>query len=346
VSKPTHFSTKDFDSLFEPTRMFQFSRLVPIVRVTLCIVLVLEAALIALGLIWEYAPHHLPTRRAGPGYLEEIHSRIDTAQLQIRDGTVSADEPLCIVTGLSGAQEGIAVGQLTEEDGIDARYLGLCGANDNATMLAMTALVEPLFASELRPALTIVAISPLHVVDPPPAPSLGRHDVRRAFVVALMQARRELLHLLGVTVDPRHRDADPWRDMKKDSVGQLSKAEFAARLAFYEQRGYFDASRYQHDGTQTVALRRLVERLRALGTDVVIVLLPVHSSLVEKLPPPATESFEELLHSQESESVPVLDFQQAISDDGFWDPLHLNLAGREEFTRELAKKIGEQFDAR
>ncbi len=315
------------------------SRAIPIVRVGFCAVFVLDAFLIALSMAPRVAPKWFPERLAGLGYADAIQRRVDGAAAQYRDGIVGADERLCVVMGLSGAQEGIDLKQLADEDDVDCRYLGLSGASDG-TMAGLSELVAPLFVSGLSPELAIMAISPFQLVERPYKPSIARSDVQNVVDAKVVKVRRSILRVFGVEIDPRYTDEDPWGEAFKMYEGQVSPEVLSQKVDEYGRRGYYDPRKYEESDAQAAVLIRLVQQLSRRNAQVVIILLPVHPALNSKLPANASDAVvAPLRRAFKDKAPPVLDFQNAVEEKLFWDVSHLNTEGRQQFTSMLAHEV-------
>ena len=315
------------------------SRAIPILRVGLCAFLVFDACVIALSMAPRVAPEWFPERLAGLGYADAIQRRVDGASAQYRDGIVGTDERLCVVMGLSGAQEGIDLKQLTAEDNVACKYLGLCGASDG-TMVGLSALVAPLFDGELSPDLAIIGISPFQLVERPYKPSIARSDVRNGIDVKLVKLRRSILRFFGVEIDPRYTNEDVWGEMPKMYEGHVSPDVLSKRVDEYGRRGYYDPRKYEKSALQAAELVRLVQQLHSRGAQVVVVLLPLHPALNSKLPANAFDAVVGPLRTTFKDQVPpILDLQNAMGKELFWDASHLNKEGRQQFTTILAQEI-------
>jgi hypothetical protein len=311
----------------------------PLLQVAMCLVMVLAIPVGGLQLVRHVAPRLLPQRLAGLGYAQEIQARVDGAAAQYRQGLVPPDEKLCAVLGFSGGQEGIDIEQLAREDESPVRYLGLCGACDG-TMRGLTELVRPLYESDLRPDLVIVAMDPFHLVVREFQPSLARADIKHGVDLRLLQCRRQILRACGVDVDPRYQAQNPWRGMTKNCFEPVPDEVLDFRTEEYGKRGYFDVTAYENSHEQREYLRRLVEESRARGADVLIVLMPIHPVLCDRIPASATLSvYATLQQAFGDDAPPVLDYQQALGAEEFHDVSHLTGAGRATFTSLLARDI-------
>ncbi len=315
------------------------SNAMPLVRVGICLAVALAIPVCGLHMVKHFSPRLLPQRLAGLGYAQENQARVDGAAAQYREGLVPPDEYLCTVIGFSGGQEGIDIEQLAKEDGSPVRYLGLCGACDG-TMRGLTSLVSPLYESELRPDLVILAMNPYHLVVRPFQPSLQRADIKYGVDVRLVKLRRQILRLFQVDVDPRYQGQDPWRGMTKNYFEPVPSWLLERRAEIYGERGYFDANRYENSHEQNLYLRRLVAASRSRGAEFLIVLMPHHPILYDRIPASATQALRATINEAFGDDAPpILDYQQAMEEQEFYDVSHLNGAGRATFTSLLARDI-------
>lgn len=315
----------------------------PLLHIAVCLVVVLAIPIGGLHLVPYVAPRLLPQRLAGLGYAQDIQARVDGAAAQYRLGLVPGDENLCAVIGFSGGQEGIDIEQLAREDESPVRYLGLCGACDG-TVGGLTQLVSPLYESDLRPDLVIVAMSPFHLVVRPFQPSLARADIKFGVDLRLLQCRRQILHDFHVDVDPRYQAQDPWRGMTKNYFESIPDSLLGLRVEDYDQRGYFDAARYENSQEQRDSLCRLVQASRNRGSEVWILLMPLHPVLNDRIPASATTALSATLQQVFGDDAPrIVDCQQAIDAAEFFDASHLNEVGRATLTSLLARDVREHY---
>ena len=117
-------------------------------------------------------------------------------------------------------------------------------------------------------------------------------------------------------------------------------AAWNLRIREYGLRGYYDPQAFSRSHEQAASLVKLIERLRARRAMVVIVLMPEHSTLRQRVPPEAMAALLDPLTRRFAEEIPlIIDVRDAIPDSGFNDISHLNDAGRALFTPLLAETI-------
>jgi hypothetical protein len=335
-------TAKDFSPIagHPPAIEVEFKRAKPLFKIGAYFAFMLLLLSWILSSIPRIAPGLLPPRLAGLGYAQDIQGRVDSALVQQNGGLLSPAGSICAVVGFSGGQEGIDLQQLSDEDKREVRYLGLCGACDG-TMTGLSKLVAPLLESDLEVDSMVMAINPFHLVVRPFTPSLQRSDIKYGADLRLLAGRREVLRLFGLDADPRYRTVDPWRPMTKNYFGIVSEQAMAMRLDQYRNRGYADLSNYDVNGQQGSCLHRMISEMQARNAYVTIVLMPVHPALFRQLPRMATAKLGAIVSDLK---VPILDYQQAIDRDGFYDVSHLNNRGRREFTALLAPDLGVNFN--
>lgn len=344
--------------------MLDLSRLRPFARISAWILLFLAAINFVLCLLSVVVPGWLPRQFFGVDFVKENRLRVVNAAAHYRDGLLEADKPLAVIIGLSSASEGIGLKTLDEEDGVSCRYLGLCGGGRNMEDIARYA--RPLLASDLKPDLVVLAISPFHLVDPPSGFRQGfverlhhafvpeilglwfwtrRGDVSYALKLLLVDARMRMFQFFDVRL--RETELDPWREMiKMDLPASVSEAALHAKIEQYGLRGYYDGEVYSRSHDQAATLIELIGQFRARRADLVIVLMPEHSALRGRMPTEAMKALLDPLKTLEGNMPPVFNFRDAIEDGGFMDISHMNDTGLAQFSSLLAKTVGQNVPNR
>jgi len=323
------------------------------------------AANITLALFSAAFPGWLPHQFFGLDFVEDNRQRAVAAAAQYRDGDIDRDEPLVLVLGLSSASEGIQLETLRRNVGHDTRFLALCGAGRN--MGEVTRYAGPLLASDVRPDLVVIAINPFHLMDPPPFKDgfvnnlrqtkviaeltgfwfyLRRADIKHAVDVSILDARHRLFDAFDVRMDES--GPDPWREIIRMGLMQTStEADWQAKIRQYGLRGYYDPQAYIRSREQAAALIALITEFKARDADIMIVLMPEHSSLRQRIPPEAMDALLDPLHEAFSDRLPpVIQLREAIPDSGFADISHLNESGRTRLSPLLAAAIRQNLSAR
>jgi hypothetical protein len=135
--------------------------------------------------------------------------------------------------------------------------------------------------------------------------------------------------------------SNPWRDMQK-LLGAEHYPEPVLRkgLKWAESIGAFDSKTYEHSVVSQTILKTLVDRFKRKGAVVVVVLTPEHSWITSREPPDIFAYLRNTIFGPFTvEGVHFLDYRKAVSDSNFVDLVHLNSAGRDKFSRILAKDL-------
>jgi lysophospholipase L1-like esterase len=146
------------------------------------------------------------------------------------------------------------------------------------------------------------------------------------------------------------RGGDRFRDAARVApLGQLfalriyANAPYTITSSFRAVARRDSLHRFAVGGEQTAALRRVVARLRAQGVDVVLVTMPITVDGIALHPegPQDYERFRTVRDRLVAETgVRSLDLTPEFpSTKGFFDPFHLNGAGRARFTEALASRL-------
>ncbi len=310
-----------------------------------------------------------PRILAGNGYLDDNRQRVDAARDEYRHGLIKSDDHLGAFVGISNLREDIDLKTVQDLAGSNWRFLGLGGAGFAVSDIAPHA--EALLASDLRPDLVVLGIGLHQLIDIPPtsgafnpgvAEYLRRGDVRNVAIgirdwlwfysrrqdvsvsteSAVLDARERLFHRWNVHVDEtRANRRSPWREMiKADWPEHFSSNTLGEEEQFFERLGVFDASTYRHPSKSTEVLMQLLQRFRRRQASVVLLLLPQHSRLRQRIPGDALDLLAATLQRAFPEdAIPLLDFRAAIDDDGFVDLPHLNRPASVRFTRLMMERL-------
>jgi lysophospholipase L1-like esterase len=132
-------------------------------------------------------------------------------------------------------------------------------------------------------------------------------------------------------------DEDPlWLWNMDDAENQFAQNQ----LDFWARRGHFDAANYDADGDQARSFVRMVRAYRKLGAKVYVVIMPLRSTVREKIPANAKPCLLEALDRAFPEAPPaIIDFQEAMPDKYFTDEAHLSKAGAERLSRMVAERL-------
>jgi hypothetical protein len=350
--------------------MIELARLGPYLRVGMAIAL--TAALVDCGLQWlMYTPlrEWLPARIAGNGFLEDTRERVAFASQEYEEGLVDRDRYLCAIVGLSDVREGIDLNVLAPELGANCGCLGLAGAG--ATMGNIAQHADLLLASSLRPDLVVVGLGPAPLLDP--KPGSGKHavrmlemlrrldlrhaalavrngswfytrrlDVNLAVESALLMARSRLFDALKLRLkDPKGDALSPWRAMTREMGKEhYSEATMREELQMFESGGGFVLQRYTGSTEAAAILVQMINQFRERGAIVIVVIMPEHSWLRERMPENIAQAVRTLLKQAFHHETPeVIDLRDAIGDDDFVDIFHANTKGSIRVSRLLAAEL-------
>ncbi|MFG0250569.1 MAG: hypothetical protein ACF8OB_16915 [Phycisphaeraceae bacterium JB051] len=241
---------------------------------------------IALNLSSTLWPTWLPHKMSGTGFQKDITQRVNAAEAAFASNPELANEKLAVFLGLSSQRESVDLATLTELDGIDAKYLGLCGAG--ASMATMQQQGAALLESDLKPDLVIIGINLYHQVDPlviaqhkkptteevketglPIVSPLVKGDIRKAYHdtrerVWVYERRRDVNTVITENLasvnagimqvfntssqSGANEVTSPWREMIRiDGPEKASEATYIAQIKSYANRGLFEAQSYQPD---------------------------------------------------------------------------------------------------
>jgi len=310
-----------------------------------------------------------PRVLAGGGYLDDNRQRVAGAVEEYSLGRISSDEHLGAFVGISNLREDVDLKTVADVTGGSWRFIGLGGAG--FALPDITPHANVLINSDLRPDLVAVGLSLHQLVDTRPKPGAfnaglaeylrrgdwrnsavairnwfwfyaRRQDVTMAAEASVLDARERLfrswnVHLREQQVG-RH---SPWREMiKSDWPEHFSANTLREQAQFFEEMGVFDAGTYEKSPKATAALVRVIEGFRSRGARVVVLLLPQHSQLRERIPRQAYDIFTTALKQKFSaEPLPLLDLRTIIDDDGFVDLPHLNRKGSTKFSKLMAEQL-------
>jgi len=130
-------------------------------------------------------------------------------------------------------------------------------------------------------------------------------------------------------------------------IPHIAEVAYATHLANFRRRGWFDAESYYLDSESTQILIRLIKKVYARKTSVVIVVLP-ESSRIHKMIPREAETMMRATLEQAfgREAPPVLDLRKSMDDDLFFDTIHLDAEGQRKFTSLLSRELAPHLPAK
>lgn len=300
----------------------------------------------------------VPKQFFGVDFVKKNFHKVDDLKSYYRGELASQDYPLYVFMGLSGASEGIDTQSLQQNIGEQINLVSLSGAGRNVKEISIYA--EPLINSALTPSLVIFAISPFHLMAPPVEQkslmtvlqetpqhhllagwfAIKRNDIKHLADMKILNTRMNLFDWLDFRVDKENPQS--WRqDTLMGMTQLLTEAEWKSRLDEYGKRGYYQLANYQNSQNQIALFARLIKQFQSKGSEVIVLLMPEHSSLRKMIPRQTMKILlgqlsTELQHQQMPQ---ILDFRQSVTDEGFTDISHLNRSGRDAFTESLNKLL-------
>ena len=266
----------------------------------------------------------VPKAVTGTGYLEDSRLRVAQTLQEYQENRIAPHEYLAVVLGVSEVREGIELSAMAEGLGPQWRLLGLGGAGFGLGSIRQYANL--VLSSELRPDIVVLGLGLYHLVDYQPRPGVGppdlaqrlrqgdvrslavalrnsmwtyarREDISVSVEFAVLELRAKLLAAFGVALpegDARKRS--PWREMiKTDHPEHFSAATLKLQEQDYESNGIFDLGRYEDSPVATATLIGIIEQFHRRGTKVVLLAMPQHSTLNQRIPSEALQVLERQL---------------------------------------------------
>ena len=301
------------------------------------------------------SPDWLPRQFFGVDFIADNRQRARAAADWLAAESNAADSTFVAIIGLSSASEGVTLDTLSEQVADGTRVLGLAGGGRNMRDVARYA--EPLLATQARPALVVLAISPFHLMDPPSSSDAFVRRLARAETLDELRGywfisrRSDIKYAVDAGIDRLQSSAftwfdarvtdtrDPWREVMRMGLPQAAgEADWRNNVARYGERGYYEAENYRLSSEQPSILRSLIADLEARGARTLIVLMPEHSRLRAEIPDaPAMSLLTRAV--PDGEAIQIVDLRSAVPDSGFKDISHMNASGRESFGPRFAEAV-------
>lgn len=346
---------------FETLAVYDIGKLKDLTLLSVMVLITMLLANAVLVLITVVSPDWLPRQFFGVEFIADNRQRAQVAAAQYQDGTLAAEQPFVVILGLSSASEGLTLERLSEQIDDGTRFLGLTGGGRNMRDLARYA--RPLLDSGAKPELAVLAINLFHLMDPPPATDSFLDNLRRRETIDalrgywLIERRTDIKYAIDSAIDRvrndvfslfdlrLHRDVDPWREVLRMGLPQSTVADqWQDNVDRYGKRGYYEAGNYRRSQIQIRVFKDIVTGLQAKGTEVIVVLMPEHSRLRQRIPADAMN----LLVAEPEQgygqvALPIVDMRDSIPDSGFKDISHMNEQGRLMYAPLLADVISRQL---
>jgi len=278
-----------------------------------------------------------------------------------------------VIIGASAVRHGINARLLEAEDGLDMRWIVLTSLGGSPRTLER--ISRPLLQTDLTPSVVVLGLHPTFLVgthltllaaDQPrihPLDALTGGDVfgtvaqvlnqrwfvrnadliRTEWTLAEFDAKLALACGFDAIDKVFVPQADPWREPARSILVEGDEHR-AAQIRRFARFGWFEAGNYS-DGSQLSAeTQRLITRFIERGSKVYILLTPFHSSFRTKIPAGGREVFARVCRAGLAEGrIGFIDLEGALPDEFLADTSHLNAAGRERFTRLLARDLGDRI---
>jgi hypothetical protein len=136
-------------------------------------------------------------------------------------------------------------------------------------------------------------------------------------------------------------DRSPWRAMiRSDWPEHFSAATLREEEQFFEGMGAFEPDTYANAPQASAALAQMIRQFSDRGAHVILVLMPEHSRLRQRVPHDAVEVVQDHVRAALGAAAPPLwDMRAAIDDNGFVDLSHLNRSGSQLFSGLLGTRL-------
>ena len=357
--------------------MLDLTRLRPIVVVVAALLAGLAAINLGLAAILGRPGHWFSDEHDHYDwyFVEKAGGRFSGVQAERKGAT---REPLGVFLGMSTVTYAIDPAQVERADGLPYRWLLVNGFGGGVPKVGP--FVELLSHSGLGPKVVVLGIDPIMLVarrprdeaEPPagaaavaralaagrPRVALGglkglaesgawayqnRYYVKQVARRSMMQWRTRLLESAGLGVDAAFPPAaDPWTPMLPEHPDYDDPPYLDNQMMHWTAQRCFDPGSYRADSPDARELAAMITGLRAAGAEVVIVAMPLRSSLRSRLPAEARRHIGDVLaRAFGADAPPYLDLTDALPDEGFSNHNHANPKGRAAFSAILARRLHE-----
>jgi len=343
------------------------SRLYPIFKAFIAVVLALALVDLLLGAVFGIHPAGMPPP-FDPAAITRLSGRIAVFEKMEAAGDVRDDQVVAVI-GISTVQEDLDPTILAANDAQRRKWLVLGDAGHNLTHLCV--YIRPLLASAVRPRLVVLGIhqfmlrsddrdSPSEVVGTSAVIQHLRH-------LQLRELARDIIWL-----DRNHHRLEDETNLLVARATDWVRRAFALPMydwypidshpggawTIHVRRAPADYLTQQWEGFgralkpdqfpvhngQAEALQSLVDQLRARGSVVMCVLMPESSQLRDLAPPIVATRFSEAVARTSTPQAPlrVIDLRDSMPDELFRDYAHLNDEGRSRFSALLGERLSDE----
>jgi hypothetical protein len=278
-----------------------------------------------------------------------------------RDLRRTGTEPstgLGLLLGQSTLECGVDAAVLEADDGTALRWLNLFG--EGGSIHKIDELAALVFAGGIRPAVVVLAINPymlvgnqfttiraaeLRATNNRIKPWVWTWDnrvlINHLALMAVDEVRARVFGAFGLglaslfTPHPR-----PWEVPEVKVTTHKTAPELESRLEYNRRIGWLDPKRYAPTGSNAAALAGLIRRFHAVGSEVVIVEMPLRGPFRAALPPEARACIAAVARDADpGRPAPIIDLEDKVPDALFLDLDHLDVEGRAVCSRVLAARI-------
>jgi hypothetical protein len=324
--------------------------------------LIVAVALVDLGLTALVGPtsHWLPYGEypADRWLTTFAGRRLVGVERDLRRAGTEPSTGLGILLGQSTLECGVDAAALEADDGLALRWLNLFG--EGGSIHKIDELADLVFVGGIRPAVVVFAINPYMLVGNDyevirAAERLATNNRIKPWVwtwdnrvlvnhLALLAVHEGRVRFFGsfgpglaslFAPHPR-----PWEVPVVKGTTHRTAPELASRLEYNRRIGWLDPKRYAPSGSNAAALADLIRRFRAIGSEVVIVELPLRGPFRAALPPEARACIAAVARDADpGRPAPVIDLEDKVPDAMFLDLDHLDADGRALCSRLLAGRL-------
>jgi hypothetical protein len=284
--------------------------------------------------------------------------RLVGVERDLRRAGAEPSAGLGLLLGQSTLECGVDAAVLEADDGLALRWLNLFG--EGGSIHKIDELADLVFAGGIRPAVVALAINPYMIVGNDYGvirsaellatsnrikPRVWTWDNRilanHLTLIAVHEGRVRLFGAFGLglaslfTPHPR-----PWEVPQVKAPTHRTAPELESRLEYNRRIGWLDPKRYTPSASNAVALAGLIRRFHAVGSEVVIVEMPLRGPFRAALPPEARACIAAVARDADpGRPVPIIDLEDQVPDPLFLDLDHLDVDGRAVCSRHLAARL-------
>lgn len=233
------------------------------------------------------------------------------------------DESFGIIFGLSSGVDGFDLPQLTRTTGYPWSNFSVRGGSYRTMELSS----QPLNSVSRKFKVCVIACHPMVLARPT---KLDQDEEMRRRIGAQLEiwarAVQEEGYVAGVDIKA---------DKTPDGLfGRGTRHNCNHQLNGWRDKGFLLPERYSKRSLQFVALQKLLHRMSQLSDRLIIVKMPESAIVRQTIPPEADELFQSLVEGYE-----VLDLNDQLPSEDFYDHVHPNEKGRVKVTQSLLQQL-------